>query len=385
MNQGMFTAMSGILSQQKKLDVISNNVANVNTTSFKHSRVEFASIYDTTLRGGLGPIGGRGGSDPRQVGHGVKVGAISPDWGQGSTQFTGRNTDLSIQGRGFFILEDGVIESGTTNTFHVSRAGNFSLDSWGNLVDSSGQRVRGTAALEGDAAGTMGWIKVPLRLQIAKELDANSNVLNVFYAAPGMDEAAILAESGFANANIVTAEMRGFSIGSDGAISVNYSNGDTITVRTDSGSPGFREIVHLPYEGGSYGAYTFRNNDNPYGGMVSQSSANPVFDGSIAGSSPNAMRGMQLQVQTVSVVNPSGLTYERGNLYLEGANAGEYFFGIPNTDTRGGLLAGALEGSNVDMAGEFSEMILAQRSIEAASKAIRAESEMLQTILQAKS
>jgi flagellar hook protein FlgE len=404
MTQGLFSAVSGIRANQTKLNVISNNIANVNTLGFKSSQANFATVFASTLTGGTPPNGVLGGTNPKQMGNGVLVSEIASNFGQGGTQFTGRNTDMMINGDGFFAVERVDVNNGNASTdYYLSRAGNFTLDSSGNLVTSSGNRVRGTSQLSGSSSNTLGRTQIPTEFLATKQLDANSNVTNILYSPIGTSAATIAADRTAAygalpagsSISTVTVQLRSFSIGTDGAITASYSNGDQITVRTDAASQAAataagdptlirREIITRPYEGGIYPATTYAAADNAYGGKIAQAAARPVFNGGLnpvpAGLNP--MQGMQLQVQVASVTNPAGLLYDGSNNFLQSANSGQTQFGAAGTGSRGSISAGALESSNVDLAGEFTNMIVAQRGLEAASKMVRTQSEVLQSIIQ---
>lgn len=140
MSQALYTAMSGISSATTALSVISNNVANINTTAFKSSSVNFSDVYSTTISYGSVSSGDHGGTNPVQVGVGAQVSAISKNFTTGSATSTGQSTDLMIQGSGFFTVTDG----GET---YFTRAGDFSWDNNGNLVTSSGYKVVGTDSI----------------------------------------------------------------------------------------------------------------------------------------------------------------------------------------------------------------------------------------------
>ena len=142
MLRSMYSGVSGLKAHQNQMDVIGNNISNVNTTGFKAARVTFKEMLNQTISGASSPQGGRGGTNPKQIGLGVKVGSIDNDMGQGSLQSTGKMTDMAIQGNGFFILNDG-----DQNLY--SRAGNMSFDEEGYLVNSAnGNRVQGWIAEE---------------------------------------------------------------------------------------------------------------------------------------------------------------------------------------------------------------------------------------------
>jgi len=141
--RAFFSAISGLRNQQVKLDVIANNIANLNTFGFKSSRVTFADLLSQTLRAASSPIGGLGGTNPIQVGLGSKLASIDTNINQGSIQSTGNLTDLGINGEGFFIVSDG------TNRYYT-RAGNFSLDATGGMIDTNGYRVQGFTSRTSD-------------------------------------------------------------------------------------------------------------------------------------------------------------------------------------------------------------------------------------------
>jgi len=136
----LFTAVTGLQSFQKKLDVIASNIANVNTTGYRSSRVLFEDLFSQTIKGGAAPDGNFAGSNPQQVGLGVRIGSIDVDFGQGAITATGVTSDLAIQGQGFFILNDGASNSYT-------RDGSFAVNRSGFLIDpSNGLFVQGYQA-----------------------------------------------------------------------------------------------------------------------------------------------------------------------------------------------------------------------------------------------
>jgi len=137
MMRSLYSAISGLKNHQTKMDVIGNNIANVNTTGFKRSRVTFATTLSQTLKGASTPSVTVGGTNPVQIGMGAMLGSIDQVMTQGSTQSTGKATDMLIQGSGFFMLDN----NGTV----YSRAGTFGLDSAGNLNEpGTGAKVQGT-------------------------------------------------------------------------------------------------------------------------------------------------------------------------------------------------------------------------------------------------
>ncbi|MBX2861363.1 MAG: flagellar hook-basal body complex protein [Vampirovibrio sp.] len=400
MSQGLFAAVSGVRANQTRLNVISNNVANVNTVGFKSSSVNFATVFAQTITGGTRSNGNLGGTNPRQIGNGVLVAEIPADFSQGGTQFTGRGTDLLINGEGFFAVERVDQNLGSVNaSFFLSRAGNFSLDSLGNMVTVSGNRVRGTSQLSGSVPATITTVQIPQEMVIVKDTNAAGTIVQTHLAGIGEATANITAarNAGATGQNIATVQLVNFSIGSDGSITGTYSNGDRISVRTDPNTVSTtdptqarREIVHLPSEGGTYGA----DNDNDAApstasddGIVTQIGIGLAgVDGGSLGTANGPfsdMDGRQLQLQTATVTNPQGLLYDGNNNFLISANSGNTFFGVPGNESRGSLQAGALESSNVDIAAEFTNLVITQRGLEAASRVITAHSQVMQTIIQA--
>ncbi|OMQ14568.1 flagellar hook protein, partial [Modestobacter sp. VKM Ac-2676] len=143
MLRSMFSAISGLKAHQTKLDVAGNNIANVNTVGFKSSQTVFQDTLSQIVRNGAAPNGDVAGSNPAQVGLGVKVAGITTNWTQGSAQSTGRSSDFMITGDGFFVTK-----SGNENLY--TRAGSFDTDGVGNLVTPDGLVLQGWMA---DATG----------------------------------------------------------------------------------------------------------------------------------------------------------------------------------------------------------------------------------------
>ena len=144
MMRSLYSAISGLKNHQVKMDVIGNNIANVNTTGYKRSRVSFATTLSQTMKGASAPTAALGGTNSMQVGMGAMLGSIDQIMTQGSSQSTGKPTDMLIQGSGFFVLNN----NGTVYT----RAGTFDLDSAGNLIDpATGAKVQGAMYVDDTA------------------------------------------------------------------------------------------------------------------------------------------------------------------------------------------------------------------------------------------
>jgi len=135
MLRSLYSGISGLRSHQTMLDVTGNNIANVNTTAFKASATQFQDTLSQMTQAAGGPQANVGGTNPAQVGLGVRVAGISTNFAQGSTQATGRAEDLMISGDGFFVTKLG------TST-QYTRAGSFGFDSAGRLTAPGGAIVR---------------------------------------------------------------------------------------------------------------------------------------------------------------------------------------------------------------------------------------------------
>ncbi|MBB6732856.1 flagellar basal body rod protein FlgG [Cohnella zeiphila] len=143
MLRSLYSGVSGMRGFQTKLDVIGNNIANVNTAGFKAGRVMFKDILSQTVAGGTAPVDGvNGGVNPKQIGLGVAIGSIDTVHTPGSAQTTNVPTDLRIDGDGFFVVST----DGTDATAYLTRAGNFTVDPNGNLVNEDGMFVMSAGA-----------------------------------------------------------------------------------------------------------------------------------------------------------------------------------------------------------------------------------------------
>ncbi|HEV7535737.1 MAG TPA: flagellar hook-basal body complex protein, partial [Acidimicrobiia bacterium] len=175
MLRSMFSGVSGLRSHQTMMDVIGNNIANVNTVGYKSASVVFQDLLSQTIRGAGVPdqsANGAGGTNPAQVGLGVKIAGITNNFTQGASQLTGRSTDLSIQGDGFFIVREGGQQLYT-------RAGSLNFDALGRLTSADGSVLQGWTA---DATGVInpnaavGDVSMPLGQSTAPSMTGNVKV-----------------------------------------------------------------------------------------------------------------------------------------------------------------------------------------------------------------
>ncbi len=143
MLRSLFSGIGGLRVHQQMMDITGNNIANVNTAGFKSSNAVFQDTLSQMVRSAGSPQDSTGGTNPAQIGLGVKLAGINTNFSQGSAQTTGRSTDLMIQGDGMFAVKNG-------NETMYTRAGSFSFDTQGNMVTVGGQKVMGWQAKDGE-------------------------------------------------------------------------------------------------------------------------------------------------------------------------------------------------------------------------------------------
>jgi flagellar hook protein FlgE len=196
----MFTGLSGLNANARSLDVIGNNIANVNTTAFKSSRLTFQNVFSKTIGIGAPPSAELGGTNPFQVGLGVGLGGTQRNMGGGTVTATGSATDMAIEGEGFFVVD-------RAGSQFFTRAGNFQRDASNTLTTIAGDRLQGFGVDEdfNVVPGTLGDISVPLgSLTIAR---ATSNV----YFTGNLNAGGDAATAG-SSTRLLAAANTGFSL-----------------------------------------------------------------------------------------------------------------------------------------------------------------------------
>jgi flagellar hook protein FlgE len=397
MLRSMFTAISALNLHQTFMDVVANNLANVNTYGYKASRVSFQDQFSQTMWNGSAPNDELGGVNPAQIGLGVRLGTISPNFTQGALQSTGRNTDLAIQGDGFFIYNNVV-------TQYYSRDGALELDADGYLVNgATGQRIQGWMATVNGPTATVDTgtpvvgIQLPLGSTLARKTEDASligNLDSTFDPADSYDMTVGVYDSlGVPQSVTITFQHTGDNQWDWTASGTGVSGGGTLTFDTSGQYTGGSADVTIT---GSNGAedtvFTLdlstltqlaTNNDvslaNQNGlaaGSFSSFFVTPA-SGEIYGVYSNGMQQLIGQLAMANFVNPSGLTKVGENLFQVGANSGDPAIGTAGTGGRGTVASGYLEGSNVDLGQEFTNMILAERGFQASSRVITTSDEML--------
>lgn len=416
MMRSLFAGVSGLRNHQTRMDVIGNNIANVNTVGFKASRVNFQDVLSQTVQGASSGQGGRGGTNPIQIGLGMGLASIDTLFTDGSFQPTGKQTDLSIQGSGFFILSDGANQVYT-------RAGGFDFDKQGNfLVPGTGYKVMGWVA---DASGNIDTSKTITNITIPVGTTMPAQATQKLTFTNNLSASAAIDATSQKTASIDVYDSQGNTYNLSGAFEKTADNTWTFTPTTpikDANGTPIADITgaSLPYTltfdgsgkfvgptapgtmtltpiGPNAGASPITITPNfsamtQYGGAstaLADSDGYPEgtletpsidTDGVITGRFSNGQSQALGRVALATFNNPSGLNKSGDNLYTQSNNSGTAQIGPANSGGRGKFNPGSLEMSNVDLAQEFSNMIITQRGFQANSKIITVSDEMLQDL-----
>ncbi|MGJ7441877.1 flagellar hook protein FlgE [Aquipuribacter sp. MA13-6] len=389
MLRSMFSSISGLRSHQTMMDVTGNNIANVNTAGFKSSQTLFQDTLSQLLQGAAAPNAQQGGTNPAQVGLGTRVAGINTNFGQGAAQTTGRATDLMISGDGFFVVNNG-------NEQLYTRAGSFSFDAQGRLTTTDGALVQGWGAVNGVANvnGPLG----PLTLPIGALLQPTASTAVTMGGNLPSDIAvgtaiptSIEVYDGQGNARVVSVAYTRVNATqwnvqvTDGATVAN----SVLNFAADGTAPAPAAVVVngitidmaglTGYAGSNTAAALFQ--DGAAAGTLSSFGVGP--DGALVGVFSNGRRETLGQLALATFANPGGLEKAGGSAYRASVNSGNVQVGVPG-DGRGTLAGGMLEMSNVDLAQEFTSLIIAQRGFQANSRVITASDEILQDLVNMK-
>ena len=458
MLRSMYSGVSGLRGFQTSIDVVGNNISNVNTIGFKAGQVVFQDLLSQTIQGAGLPAEG-GGTNPAQVGLGMRLAGTTTSFSQGGLQNTGRPTDMSIQGDGFFV-----VRRGGENFF--TRAGSFTLDGAGRLATPQGTLVQGWTA---DAQGVINSnldvddILMPvgtlLDPQITTSLIMGGN-LPASAAAGTIVSASITVYDANGGAKSLTFEFQkfGFDLNEDGDFVDAHdtvatadtwrmkvkgpltASGETDYLTTDGAAPvdnldpqiAYWDIEFDPATGaisdiapqGVGGSTTppvltgtmlaatgvfsavvgsedeieinFASDEslsqfsgiNSVAAQSQDGSATGALqtftisqDGTITGVFSNGRTQSIAQIAIANFDNPSGLEKLEGSMYRPTANSGLAAIGLAGIAGRGTLAGGTLEMSNVDLAQEFTNLIVAQRGFQASTRVITASDEVLNDLV----
>ena len=429
MLRSMYSGISGLRTHQTMMDVVGNNIANVNTAGYKGSSTVFQDVLSQTLQGASAPRAGDGGTNPAQVGLGVKLGAISTNFAQGASQATGRATDMAIQGDGFFAVQQGA------ETLYT-RAGSFNFDANGLLVTPSGASVLGWPA-NGGVVNPNGPLQ-PVRLPIGQTLPpsqtsavrlggnlpasafdpadpaATPTVISTGVTVYDAQGAPIKLSLTFTQSGTDTWTVKATAPAADGSgdVEINGDPGETITwtppdttvMPNVPGSFDVKELsLTMPGTVGTFGAdvvVALGDDAEPMTQFAGVASAAALEqngaamgslqsftigpDGTVMGVFSNGLREPVAQIALANFTNPGGLEKVGGSMFRESPNSGLVQVGVSGTGGRGTLAGGTVEMSNVDLAQEFTNLIVAQRGFQANSRVISSSDELLQDLVNLK-
>ncbi len=438
--RSLTSGSSSLRAHQQRLDVISNNIANVNTTGYKASRATFSDQFSQTFNLGNAPsniaAGGIGGIDPLQIGLGVKLGAVKVNFQQGAIQTTNRPLDLALQGEGYFALRYNGQE-------RFTRAGSFSFDTQGNLVDgATGAYVQGYN-LETDIQGRV--IKDSSGNNRLDRTVENVKVSPTFKSAPHQTQK--VSASGNLNAGSTAGDTFNTSIaifdnqGGTHQLNLRFTKSTTVNeynleaLIDNSGAPiaGVPTTITFNDDGtlntplnfiltaanlnmalggaapfdattpkditvtladstnvlggitqfAGQNTATIREQDGYGSGELSQIAVDQA--GRLLGSFTNGQSELLGQVVVGKFTNPGGLVRNGNSFFSVSPNSG-----LPNLGTAveifpsTSVASGSLEESNVDLTEEFTDLISTQRAFEAASRTVTISDQFLQEINQLK-
>ena len=436
MSQALHTSSTGINVGQSQINVIAHNVANVNTVAYKTANMTFETLHSNNLSYGSAATKDGGGTNPKQIGLGVKISGITRNFNAGTFVNTGRDLDTMISGTGFYVVRD----SGGHQYF--TRDGIFNVDSAGNLVTQNGMKVVGAKSIYSNS-GSDKTVKIPKNMLAKIEGDPNiasvkiselnnasitsgkvsvdlangGTVTNVLVDIPSGDQTVSAIVDNFNNAlssyGINFSASNGtISYTNSGSYDMSFSpTGTTSNFLAETGLGGsttsnlLNEVVTLEdminyndknaislkstgidengiivatYNDGSVltqyidDAQTLQWKYTTPEGVTIQGTDVTPTGSSIANSN--------FALELATMVNQEGLVSLNNNLWEWGPDVGEIYYGIAGEMAFGSIEAGGYEESNVDIASELSNMISAQRMIQMNSRVFNTASEVMQTL-----
>lgn len=423
MIRSLRTGMSGLRSHQVRMDVIGNNIANANSTAFKRSRAAFNEVLGQQMVG-VGSTAGGSGINPAFVGLGTSVGSIDKDWGQGGLEYTSVETDLALEGDGYFMVE-------RNGRNLLTRAGNFTFNSNGEFMTANGLNVQG---FRSDPDGVVDMSQLA---DIQIDYSAQSNARFTREVAVGGNLSAEAPEGTVETISQVVYDEQGnphnmiielektdsatntwdytvryggeefdpapfgrpgdyeavegeISFGTDGRVEdivppggINIEWNPDFVGEDDSGDARTfsLDLDRLSQFGGST-TVTVDSQDGYTSGQLVGFTVDP--DGMMKLNFSNGQQEPIFQIAISSVNNPNGLEQLGENFYGVTGASGEAVIGRAGREVQTSVVAGALEQSNVDLAVEFTDMIVAQRGYQASARVITTSDELLQETLQLK-
>ncbi|HET6975112.1 MAG TPA: flagellar hook protein FlgE [Pyrinomonadaceae bacterium] len=410
------TALSGLRASSNSLGVSGNNIANANTTAFKSSSITFSDIFTNTLGVRMNGAGGT-----MQVGSGVNTAAIPTNFTQGNLADNASSTAVGIQGSGFFIARD------ASGAQVYTRAGDFSIDKEGFLVTPNGSQVQGYAAvgLEIPPGGQLTSIRIPIgettapvqttETTLKMNLNATDQTGIAFHApmqvydSKGVSHTLDItftkqADGTYQVAGTLDGHAATIDTGSDPSALVFDAAGAltgpaTLRVIPDQTELDGAELPSIDVNlfqtnpDGSQGAGNITNFAAPSGvaailqdgfaaGSLTGLSMSADHYGTLSAVFSNGQVRPIAQFALATFNSQDGLSRLGGNQFGETAASGQPSIGAAASGGRGLVVGNVLEESNVDLASEFTDLIVAQRSFQANSRVISTISQTLQDLLQ---
>jgi flagellar hook protein FlgE len=400
--RSLFSGISGLRTHQTMMDVVGNNIANVNTAGYKTSQSVFEDHLSQMIKSGGAPQAGNGGTNAAQVGLGVRLASITTNFGQGALQLTGRSTDMAINGDGFFVVQSGGEQLYT-------RSGAFSFDASGTLVTASGAAVQGWAA---DATGSINSNGAPTAVTLpmatvlpptrtsSLTMEGNlptgapvgtviSTTIDAYDGQGALVPVAVTMTSTAANGWDMAASVNGTPLTvTGGSLAFDASTGaltgtpaPTFTLPGAAGGTVTLDVAALTQFGTDRTASATGQNGSPMGSLTAFT-ISP--DGTLVGVFSNGLKQPLAQLSIASFNNPPGLEKVGASAFRSSVNSGVPPLGVAATGGRGTLSSGSLEMSNVDLAQEFTNLIVAQRGFQANSRVITSSDEILQDLVNLK-
>jgi len=402
----LFAGISGLNANATAMTVIGDNIANVNTIAYKSNRSSFANVLSQSL-------GGSSGSD---IGRGVEFWGTRPTWTQGSLENTGSVTDLAINGKGFFIVND---PSGTS---YYTRAGLFNLNEVGELVNPDDLIVQG---YEIDAAGNRGSItdiSIPgervsppsatTTFAFDVNLDATAAAGTTYSASQSVFDSLgnaipltltftkqaaplrtwVVSGSAAPNGPVGFTPAAGttFTFDSSGNLTAPASD-LTLDITMSNGAADLSLVWDLVDAFGPLGDVTgyaapsnttFQSQDGYASGVIRGISINE--SGVVTAAYSNGQLTPVFQLAMADFPSYEGLAKMGKNLYSESINSGQPLPGVAGDGRLGSITPMAIEMSNVDLAQEFVKMITTQRAFQANSRVITTSDEILAELINIK-
>lgn len=398
-------ALSGLGAQQQKLGSIGNNIANSQTVGFKSSNVQFADVFAES-----------------RIGLGVRTSTVQQNFSQGNIESTSRGMDLAIAGDGFFRFQQ------TNGEIGYSRNGQLNMTADGRLVNAQGSQIMGYPA---DAEGNVqeGGNAVPLEvppgdlpanattdLNVSLNLNSgqpviaaafnpdNANTYNYSTNATVFDSQGNARNltlyftktadnnwdvngrlsGGPADGGVYDVDLGELVFNQNGTLQADNTGNATFAANEfGDGNPLAELDIDLSFEGSTQFANSSTVNDTIQDGYTAGALVGISIeeDGTVMRNYSNEQSRASGQITLVTFRNPEGLRPEGDNLWTATASSGQELLGAPGAGLRGLIQASAIETSNVDMARELVDMIVAQRAYQANSQTISTQDELLQTII----